>query len=465
MNKEKGDQLLDLIEEYEAAKKKAETTFFTEPDFKTLIRFYEKEEEYHTALNIVEDALVNYPYSVDFYIYKAELLIGTNQEDKAIETLNEAALYAPGEIKIDLLYAEALTYLGHYQDAHQTIERIKLQHTNKADWAEIFLTESLIYECQEQYENMFYALKHLLSESPDNIEALERFWLAVELSKKQEESIPVFEEVIERHPYASIAWHHLGHANAYLGQYDEAIDAFEFAIVSGKEFEAAYKDCAELCFEIKDYPKALKWYLEILEFFEPDSDLFLRIGQCYQYLEQYALARTYLTRAMHLDHLNDEVYFHIGECFSNEKKWKSAINAYEKALKIEDSREEFYVGIAEAYYQNDDWEKAKEAFQKAIRIVPEEDFYWISLVSFLIETGQAEEGLETIEQARDYVDSLEITYCRIACLFVLGHRQEAYYWLSEVLTEDFSKHRLLFRWLPELEEDPGVIALLSTFLT
>ena len=458
------NEILGLVQEYEAAKRRKETAFFTESDFKALIAYYENEEEYKTALQISEDALVHYAFSAVFYLHKAELQIATNQEKLALQTLNQAALYAPSDAKIELLKAEAFTYLGKYKKATQIIENLKSRHLSQNNWIDLLLTESLIYECNQEYENMFYTVKQVLTETTDNVDALIRFWLAIQLSKKYEESIAVFEDLIERDPYASNAWYHLGQTQAYLGNYEEAIDAFEFAIFSSDRFELAYKDCAELCFEIKAFPRALKWYQDILELFEPDSDLFLRIGQCYQYLEKYTLARTFLTRAMHLDHLNDEVYYHIGACFTKEEKWRSAINALEKALKIEDNREEYYAAIAESYYGNGDLDKAENAFQKAIDILPDESQYWINYSSFLLENDRAQEALNVIKSAEEYIDLPEITYCRIACLFVLGHRQEACYWLSEALCEDFNMHRSLFEWLPELEEDPTVLSLINTYM-
>lgn len=455
---------MDLIQEYEMAKKKRETAFFTEPDFKALIEYFQEEEEYKTALQISEDAILHYPYSATFYLLKAEVQIHLNQELNALDTLRKASLYAPGEDKIELLKVEAYSYLGNFKSARVILEQLKLKNFSDENWADLLLTESLLFECCQEYENMYYVLKQLISGAPDYDQALTRFWLAVQLSKKHQESIAVFEELIELNPYASNAWYHLGQTYAYLGRYEEAIDAYEFAIFSGDKFEVAYKDCAELCFEIKDYEKAIIWYSEVLELFEADSDLFLRIGQCYQYIGQYALARTFLTRAMHLDHLNDEVYFHIGACFANEKKWRSAINAFEKALKIEDGREEYYTAVGEAYYEIGAMDKADEAFQRAIDILPEESAYWTNYASFLLDIDKPEDALNVMHAAADYLDAPEITYCRIACLFALGHRQEAYYWLGEALCENFNMHRSLFEWLPQLEEDPTVISLISSYM-
>ena len=94
-----------------------------------------------------------------------------------------------------------------------------------------------------------------------------------------------------------------------------------------KEFEFAYRDCAEMCFETRKYHKALQCYQEVLDLFDPDQDIFLRVGQCYQHLGNYAIAKNFYENAVRLDPMNDEVYFHLGECFAHEGSWKKAIRA------------------------------------------------------------------------------------------------------------------------------------------
>lgn len=453
---------LHLIQEYESIKNRGDVAFFDEFDFKHIIEYYEAQDQIEEALNAVEDALINHTFNVDFFIKKAELLLFNNNPVLALEVLNTASLYSPNASKIQILKAEALVVQGFDEEAFQILENLKSQNLSSL-LPEILLAEALIYEYKEQYENAFYILMEVLKLNPKSQHALERFWLCVEFTRKYEESIDFHKKLINKTPFSHLAWYNLGHSYAYLGNYDEAIDALEYAILSNEKFEAAYRDCAELCFEMNYYQKALNWYQDMLQLFEPDSELFLRLGQCHQFLGNYPTARTFLTRSMHLDHLNDEVYFHLGECFSCENKWQSAINAYEKAIDIEDNREEYFAAIAKAYFQLGDIENAQINFEKATSIVPEEVKYWILYSSFLIATGQADLALQVIEEAEEYVSEGEVLYCKIACLFELGKRQEAYYWLGEALSEYFGHHQALFQFMPKLQEDPAILSLIANY--
>ena len=462
MNRKYNQAIVELVSAYENMSEQGTVAYFEEKTFHKLIAFYKEDDQPERALEVVEHALTHHSFSADFYIKKAELLIDLQEEVKALRVLEHAAVFAPAEKEIDLLRAEALIYLGRSMEALAILENIK-DYADSKTLSNVYTTEALVYESQEEYERMFYALKAALQENPANKEALERLWLCVELSKKYEASVELHDQILNADPYSHIAWYNLGHAHAYLGNYDEAIEAFEFAFVIDEQFECAYRDCAELCFELKMHKKALKFYLELLENFEPDSELFLRIGQCYLFSEDYPNAQNYFRRAIYLDPLNDEVYFHIGLCNVKEEKWITAITYFQKAINIEDQQEEYYFALAEAFNECGDDQQAEPNYQMATEIAPENAKYWVHYARFLMDQGAFEEGLDLLERAEDYAVGMELTYCKIACLFSMGRRNEGFYWLGEALSEDFAAHASLFEFLPELENDSAVLSMIDIY--
>lgn len=463
MNFEENQTILDLITEYETSLESGSELFLDEKTYFQLIEYYENEDRYDKALETVERALQYHRYSVDFYIRKAQILIDNEQDAQALSVLEQATAFAPAEPEIALLRAEALAHVGMQEEAFDLLNELKKNAEGEV-LCDIYVCEAMLFELNEEYERVFYALKAALLENPRHQEALERLWLCVETTRKYEESVKLHQEILDLDPYSYLAWYNLGHAQSYLGNYDEAIEAYEYAFIINNKFEFAYRDCAELCFEIKQYRKALRCYLELLEHIDSDSDVHFCIGQCYQQLEDYASARSYYNQALQSDPLNDEVLYCIGECHAEEKRWKSAIRYYQKALQIEDTREEYYAALAEAYFEMGDTEKAETNFKIALDLAPDQIQIWMQYTGFLIDTDQVDEALEALQEAESFSIGAEILYCRIACLFALGRRQEAFYWLGEALEEDYDMHRSLFEMMPSLEHDPEVTSLISTYL-
>lgn len=464
MNYDDNQVLIDLVAKYETLREQGEEVFWEEKTFLQVIEYYEREHQWSRAIESTDYAISKFAYSADFYLKKAQLLIEDEQEAEALNVLDAAKVFAPMDSEIGILRAEALSRMGLPEEALALLEYLK-QNADRLTLANIYVCEAAVHESSEEYEQMYDALCEALRENPRHEEALEQIWLCVETTRRYEESVGLHQEIIEADPYSYLAWYNLGHAQAYLGNYKEAIEAYEYAYLTNEDFEFAYRDCAEICFEIRQYRKALQCYEEMLERFEADSELFFCIGQCHQHLKDYDMARACYTKALHLDPLNDEILFCIGVSYACSGKWKSAIRALKKAIAIEDSREEYFAALAEAYFETSEVSLAETNFKKAIKLAPDQIQYWMQYTGFLIETDQVEKALVTLQKAEHYSTGAELLYCRIACLFALDRRQEALYWLGEALEEDFEMHETLFEILPSLRKDAGVVGLLSNHLS
>lgn len=463
MNQKYNQSIIDLVADYEAMAEQGTVTFMDERTYEELLKYYEQEEQIDRALEVVEYAIKHHSYSADFYIKQAYLLLYNKEVLQALASLDQAAIYAPSEPEIALLRAEAFIKLGQLEEAHEILDDLK-GGAEGVLLSDILTVEALIYEKREMYELSYFTLKAALREHPTNQSALENIWNSVVMCKNFEEATRLFEGILEKDAYCSIAWYNLGHCHAFQNNYASAIEAYEYAYLSDEQFEQAYRECAELCLELKLYHKARRCYEELLEHFEADCELLQNVGQCHQHLGNFQIARTFYAQALNYDPMNDEVLFYIGECFAEEENWTGALRYYQKAIDIEDSREEYYGGLAEAHYHLGQYENAKTNFERAIDVAPEESRYWIEYACFLMETDGGEEALELMEEAEEHAAGMEILYCRVACLFLLGRRQEGLYWLGEALMEDYDSHRTLFDLMPELEQDPEIISMISAHM-
>ena len=451
-----------LVAAYEDQYQRGQAGFFEEKAYLKIIEFYESDYQSEKALEAVDYAIAHHAYSVECYCKKAQLLINLGKEEDALDILGQAALYAPAEPEIGLLKAEALIRLGELEEALDILEKMKAGASQEL-LSDVFLVESLAFEMDEQHEQMYLALRAAVDNDPANTEALARLGHCVELCRKYEESLVFHDALLEKDAYCAIAWYNLGQAHSSLGNYAEAIQAFEYAYLIDEHYEDACRECANLCLEFGEYDKALKLFEALLEHFEPDGDTYISMGQCLFHLGKHHSAIAFYNRAIQLDSLNDEAYFFLGECYLKVEEWRMALHFLEKAIEIEDTREEYYAALAFAYYGCGKLEKAEECFYLAIENNPEDSLYWLKLAVFLLDTASPTAALEVLDSADETAAGPDLTYCRAACLFAAGKRQEALYWLGEALLEDFDGYHSLFAILPGLEQDAAVLALIASY--
>jgi tetratricopeptide (TPR) repeat protein len=451
-----------LVIEYEAMSQKGTVGFYEKAVFLQLIDHYLGEQLFDHALEVIEHAVSQHPFSGTFHIVQAQLYIEKNCESLALESLDKAILYAPSVFEVQILRAEALSSLGVFNEAFEILADL-LPNADPEQRSEIYLSKALIFESTKRYKNMFLALKKAVLANPENTDALERIWFSVEMTQQYDESIKLHKELIDIDPYSFTAWYNLGYAFSAKNDHKNARDAFEYAFIINDKFEFAYRECAASCIHLKEYNQALKYYAELQEHFDADADLFVKIGLCHEALGNIEKAKAFFLKARALDENNDEVYFHLGNCFLEETNFESAKAAFEKAIIIDTLKEEYYLALADVYYQNNELDLAQSFFQKAADIAPDSTKCWILYARFLIQTGKKEMALDVLDEAELYAFGVELKYCRIACLFSLNKRQEALFLFKNALQENYKKHDSLFEISPALKGDEDIQTLISVF--
>ncbi|MEO7175668.1 MAG: tetratricopeptide repeat protein [Saprospiraceae bacterium] len=461
-NPKEHNAIMSIVCEYEAMNQRGDVGFLDEQKFLQLIEYYEQESMLEKALEVIEHALEQYSFSAEFLLRKARLLLNSQQFDDALYALDEADIFAPSDIQVELLRCKIYCQQGDFIRAQMIVERLKV-FAELEDLAEVLLYESYLYESSKDFELMFESLKRVLMVDPLHEEALERIWQATELTRKYEESINFHKKLIDRQPYSSLAWYNLGQGYACIGEYEQAIDAYEYAFIVNEKFDQAYKDCAELCFQIGRYDKALKHYQEALNEFGADSELLAYAGDCCLQLSRLREARQYFHKAIRIDPYSDEAYYNLGISFSREGKWAQALNAFFKAIDIDDRIEDYHAAVADTYFQLGDLEKTEHYYRRAIDNGPELDDIWVKFIRFYLDRDQAEMAMDVLDEAEAYTVSTELLYLRAACHFLLGERKEGLEYLSEALMEDCTMHECIFQLVPNLMADEEVKSMIKYY--
>ena len=454
--------LINLVNEFEIKSGNGRAILLDEKDYSLLIKYYEQEFNFDKALEVAELALQQYSYTPDFYIISARLLLKIQNPEEALESIEKAAVVSPNEKEVLLLKARILCHLSRHGEALEITQSL-LSSNIPFDLSEILLCEAYIFESMKDYNGMYRTLKNVLTMTPGNSEALERMWISVELSRNFEDSVIFHKSLIDEDPFSSKAWYNLGHAYSCLSEYDKGIEALEYAIAIDNEFEMAYLDCSELCYQIGYYAKALQLYEEIMRIFGEDEELLVSLGSCYFYLGGHNKAKKILRKAAKLDPYNDETYFFLGECERKDGSYKEAIKYYKKAVRIESRREEYYSGLASCFVKTEDHTMADHYFRKATEIGPERHEIWLDHVKFLIGIGEYHIALEVLDEAEFSAVSNDLVYCRAIVLFWLQKKTDAIKFLEEALNDDFANYPIIFDISPNMKFNETVISMIKYF--
>ncbi|GAB5554911.1 MAG: hypothetical protein Sapg2KO_45020 [Saprospiraceae bacterium] len=426
-----------------------------------LVAYYTYLRSYSMVMEVLDMAIDHHPYAIHYKLKKASTLLQLHQPKDALILIDEAAVLAPRDFDVLVLSIQVFIRLNQLDLAAQLLEELPEPFDAKQQ-ADAYLVHALWHETQLEFERMYYFLRAALDLCPEHLAVLEKIAIAVESTKRYEDSIRLHRAIIDRFPYNHQAWYNLGLALVCNTDYLEALEAFEYAFIIDPYFKDAYKEYIGWAFNTRQYHKVLHCYEDVGQNFDLSSDptYLIKIGQAYQAVEDFETAEYLYKEIIKWHGYEDEAYAQMAECRFIQCDYPGALHYYSKAIQLDDKREDYYAARAEVYLRMDRLAQAESDFISATRIAPQDGVYWVQYCSFLMQIGRAEEALYILEEEVSFEDP-EMLYCRIACLFLLGKRKEARYRLLEAIGDHYDAHSILFDIIPDLELDNDITAIIA----
>lgn len=458
-NGEHQPDLKFLVQQYEAMLQDGGISFLEIDSFLRLTDYYEEDNRFNLAFEVLTYAIQQHPFSASLYIRKAQILCEQESYQQAFEALDQAIIYEPSDLDIYLTKADIYMRLFKQDKAIKVIDQA-LQYANAEDFADLYILKSTIYETKNDYTNALLYLKKALFKDPNNEIALSRLWGIYDANKDYADAINFHLKFIDRAPYSYWAWYNLGLAYMYMGLVEKASEAFDYAIVINEQFEPAYLCYIDCLIVLNDLKTAKRYLGEYLNIFEVDAEIWYRMGQCFEQQSNYAKAIHYYTKALEFSTLDGLIFHRIGNCYIEEEKWHLAEQAFLQAYDANKQNANFCLSLADTYDALEIPDKAYQFYHKALVINPEDIDIWIHYIEFLIDEEAHDTALEVLEEAKKYVEDVLIDYALAAVLLDAGKRQEGFLVLGQALLDHYDLHQHIFHIAPQLEKD----AELATFI-
>lgn len=420
-------EALQLVAQYEEMQRNDTTTFFDLDVLEHIIEYYEDHFEFDKALEVIDLAAEQHPFSATVLIKKAQLLIDRKDYETALLLLDKAQLFAPNEIEIILLQAEVYTHLNSYDDAIALLNTALAQHADTDNKVDLLLTIADIYEISGKEKRAYSYYKKVLKLKPNNEQALSNIDYLVENCGLFEDSISLHKHIIDQDPYCFLAWYNLGNAYFGLQQYAKAIDAYEFVTAINEKYDLAYRNIGEAYFNLNDFERSRHYYIEALVYAaEPDDEIHYNIALSHFKLNQYTRALAELKHALEINPENAEAWFLRGNCWANLQYKETAFDCYNRALSIDPDKHEYLTHIASLHAQEGNFDTAITFYQFALEKAPDQWQYWANLSFVYAQIEQFDEA-EALNNAaiNKFGENAQTLIISSVCHWHKGQRYDA----------------------------------------
>ncbi|MDB5229356.1 MAG: tetratricopeptide repeat protein [Chitinophagaceae bacterium] len=427
------EDIEDLLVQYENLRAGKRFSFIDEDSFERIIDYFLDEEKMTAATEAVSLALEYFPFSSILMLKKADLLISSRKYDDALNILAEAAIYDSSDINLYILQTDAYLAIDQQEKAVQVLEEALLKFDGEQR-LELLFELADVYDDYEEFDKVFDCLKLILEDEPANQEALYKICFWTDFTGRNEESIRIHLQIIDIHPYNELAWFNLGAAYQGLKLFEKAIDAYQYAVTIEEKFDFAYRNMGDAYIRLRKYKNAIECLEKVLELSRPEEVLYEALGHCWHRLDNFAQARFNYRKASHMSPDDSKLYYKIAMTYMNEEQWEPAVKMLESAMRIHKNMPEYSLAMAECKMSLGNYKEALQYFGNVIRLRPKSANGWDAFMRCLFKAGMYEQGAEQCLVALKMLDHKPVfIFYYAAFLLQTGQVKEALLQLEKAM--------------------------------
>ncbi len=457
------EEIKELLLQFENLKSGRSHSFLEEEAFEKIIDYYNEKDQLPLALEAVDFAINQYPYSGGLLITRADLLIAARQYMAALDTLDEAALLDGSDINLYILKTDAYLAMDQQEKAAGVLEAA-LEYFEGDEKIELLFELADVYDDYENFDKVFDCLKLILEIEPDNEEALYKICFWTDFTGRNEEGIRLHQKILEDFPFNELAWFNLAAAFQGLKLYEKAIDAYQYALAIDEKFDYALRNMGDAYLRLRKYKEAIEVLQKVLELARPEDVIYEAIGYCYDKLKNYAQARFHYRKAAHLNQDDSHLYFKIACTYMNEGVWESAIKNLHVSMRIHRKQPEYNLAMGQCYMEQGKIEQAVQYFGNVVKARPKNVNGWLELLRCLYNANCFEEGAEYVEHSLSLTNNKPIFFFyKAAFLLELGKTKEAIIQLERGMDKSPKLIKKLIELNPFILQNQLVVDVVARF--
>ena len=444
---------------FESMLKTNNVYFFDATEFEEIITHYLDSGKVSLAKKAIDLGLKQHPTAINLKLTYIELLIFEEKFDKAAHMLNQLEEIEPSNEQVYLHKATLFSKKDMHKDAIIALNKALLFAEDELDILSMIGMEYLFLD---DYETARLNFAKCLEVEYDDYSSLYNIIYCYDMEQKHHEAIDYLNDYINNEPYCEIAWHQLGRQYYIIDKFEEALKAFDYAILIDEDFIGAYIEKAKTLEALERFEEAIQNYMIAIQIEDGTPFVYLRLGLCFEKIGEKKQALKYYNLTVKEDPLLDKGWLALTNVYIKEKNYQKALFFINKALQIDNENAAYWSRFAEVNIKLNLFEEAANAFQKCIDLEDYRLDVFVALIDVLHFLGEYNDALEVLKKAKKfYKDFAEIEYRLSGISFLAQDDKKGLRYLKNALKLDFEYHFIMKELYPSVFEKKEVKALLT----
>ncbi|MDG1379537.1 MAG: tetratricopeptide repeat protein [Flavobacteriaceae bacterium] len=449
------------LSKFESMLKTNSILFFDSNEFENIIHHYLENGKIALAKKAIKLSLEQHPDSTNLKLFKIEVYIFENKLQKANQLLDSLYALEPQNEEIFIQKANILSK----QDEHQEAINILLKAIEfSKETPDLYSLIGMEYLFLDKFEEAKINFMKCLEIDLEDYSALYNVVYCFDFLEQTTEAIEYLTVYLDKNPYCEVAWHQLGKQYVAQNDYQKALTAFDFAIISDDTFIGAYLEKGKVLEKISHHDKAVECYKITLALEDPTSFALLRIGHCYEKLEKNDMALQYFYKTVEEDPLLDKAWIAITKFYNKIHDYQNALHYINKAINIDGDNVVYWKLFAQINQRLNFLEEAERGYKKTLELGNYELNTWISRGDILIQLGEYEAAMFNFEQCHEFYPESEEVEFRLAGIHLKTHNtKKGLAHLQKALDLNYDHYFIIEELFPSIYQRPSITKIISEF--
>ncbi len=406
------------IAKFESMLKTDDVYFFDAEDFEDIIHHYLNHGKIALAKKAIKISLKQHPASTELKLLDVEVLVFENNLDMAEQLLDKLQIIDSANEEI---YVQRANIYSKKDNHEAAVTLLKKALELAEDSYDIHSLLGMEYLFMDDFKLAKESFMKCVGFDEQDYSSLYNVIYCFEFLEDFEGAIVYLNDYLDRNPYSEVAWHQLGKQYFSKRMFEEALTAFDFAIISDDTFIGAYFEKGKVLEKLGKFKEAIENYETTIKIEDPTSHAYLRIGKCYERLCNDEMTKYYYYQTVHEDPLLDKGWLAITDFYFNQGNYEKALYYINKALNIDGENPTYWKKCARINTALKNYDQANFSFKQAVDLGNYELDTWLSWASVAKENKDYATGLHILTQGQEfYPESAEILY-KIAGFHLLAN--------------------------------------------
>ena len=365
MEEEFGNFQNHSISKFESMLKTNSFLFFDSNEYEEIIVYYIEIGNIFLAKKAISLASKQYPDSTILSLLHIEVLLLNNEVVKAEQIALKIYEIDPLNPEILIQKAKIYSKKKNHIKAIELLEEIKENSDLYFDALSLIGKEYLFIDDFENAKNIFIKC---LKQDDFDYSILNNILYCFDSIGDSKSTIKYLNSFLETNPYSEIAWHQLGKEYVKDKRYEEALSAFDFAIISDDSFVGAYIEMAKILEKLNRINEAIEKYEISIGINQPTTFALYRIGRCHYKLGNNDLALSYFIQTIEEDPIHDKAWMSIAIIYYNKNDFNESKNNLLKALEIDSDKIKYWELYAKINVKIDNFEEVELAIKEILSL-------------------------------------------------------------------------------------------------